>query len=257
MFELAEACVASLFAGLMDAIVGGGGLILLPAMFTLYPSADSATLLGTNKCAAVFGTGTAALRFLFRVQLRLSVLVPALVAAVLGAVLGARAALLLDTMLLRRALPILLLLILIYTISRKDLGQVHRPIPCPRRELVITCAIALMMGAYDGLFGPGTGTLFLFLLVRCLGRDFLHAAAEAKVLNLGGNLGALAVFAASGRVWWQLGLPMLVANVVGSLIGTSVALRFGTQFVRMVFIVVVGLLVLRTSYDAYFAGTPQ
>lgn len=254
MHELAQACAASLFAGLMDSIVGGGGLILLPAMFALFPRADAATLLGTNKCAAAFGTGTAALRYLCRVKLRYAVLVPGVLAAILGALLGARAALLLDTEILRRALPILLVLIFGYTVVHKDLGQIHQPSRGTRREVAIACSIGLLMGAYDGLFGPGTGTLFLFLMVRFLGRDFLHAAAESKVLNLAGNLGALALFATSGRVWWHLGLPMLIANIAGSLIGTSVALRFGTKFVRMVFIVVVGLLILRTTYDAYFAA---
>ncbi len=257
MTELMPLCGASLLAGLMDSIVGGGGLILLPAMFALFPTADAANLLGTNKCAGAFGTGTAALRYARRVELNYRVLVPAALLAVIGALLGARAALLLDTMMLRRALPVMLILVLAYTLARKDLGHADKPAPRARGEVAIACAIGFVMGAYDGLFGPGAGALFLFLLVRFLGYDFLRASAAAKILNLGGNLGALALFAASGRVWWHLGVPMLIANVAGSLVGTSLALRLGTRFVRLAFILIVGAPILRTGYDAYFAPGVQ
>lgn len=251
MADLLPLCVASLAAGLMDSIVGGGGLILLPAMFALLPTADAGHLLGTNKCAGAFGTGTAALRYARRVELNHRVLLPAALVAALGALVGARVALLLDTLVLRRALPVMLVLVLAYTLTRKDLGQVDRPSLRDKGELRAAATIAFVMGTYDGLFGPGAGALFLFLLVRFLGYDFLRASAAAKILNLGGNLGALALFAASGRVWWQLGIPMLVANVAGSLLGSSMALRFGTRFVRVVFLLVVAALIVRTGYDAY------
>ena len=253
MTDLFPLCAASLLAGLMDAIVGGGGLILLPAMFALFPTADAANLLGTNKCAGAFGTGAAALRYARRVELNYRLLAPAALMAVVGALLGARAALLIDAMMLRRALPVMLVLVLAYTLVRKDLGHVAKPALPARRELAVACAIGFVMGAYDGLFGPGAGALFLFLLVRFLGYDFLRASAAAKILNLGGNLGALALFAASGRVWWHLGVPMLIANVTGSLLGTTIALRLGTRFVRLAFILIVGALILRTAYDAYLA----
>ena len=122
------------------------------------------------------------------------------------------------------------------------------------REALGASAIGLLIGAYDGFFGPGTGSFFIFLLVRGLGYDFLHASAAAKLLNLATNAAALALFSAKGHVWWHLGLPMAVANIAGSLVGTRLALKHGAGFVRGVFIVVVGALILKTARDAFFAG---
>ena len=111
-----------------------------------------------------------------------------------------------------------------------------------------------MIGWYDGFFGPGTGSFFIFLFVRLLGYDFLYASASAKLLNVATNLSALALFAMKGHVWWQIGLVMAVANVIGSLIGTRLALKHGAGFVRGVFIVVVSALILKTGYDAFLKG---
>ena len=108
-----------------------------------------------------------------------------------------------------------------------------------------------MIGWYDGFFGPGTGSFFIFLFVRLLGYDFLNASASAKLLNVATNLAAIALFAMKGHVWWKIGLVMAVANVAGSLIGTRLALKHGAGFVRGVFIVVVGALILKTGYDAF------
>jgi uncharacterized membrane protein YfcA len=109
----------------------------------------------------------------------------------------------------------------------------------------------MTLGWYDGFFGPGTGSLFVFLFVRVLGYDFLHASAAAKVLNVATNVAALSLFAAKGHVWWKLGAAMAAANIIGSLVGTRLALKHGTGFVRGAFIVVVGVLILKTGYDAF------
>ena len=112
------------------------------------------------------------------------------------------------------------------------------------------CTIATLVGFYDGFFGPGTGSFFVFLFVRFLGHDFLQASAHARVLNVATNLSALGLFAGTGHVWWALGAVMAVANVAGSLVGTRLALRYGSGFVRQAFIVVVGALILKTGWDA-------
>jgi uncharacterized membrane protein YfcA len=111
--------------------------------------------------------------------------------------------------------------------------------------------MGLMVGFYDGFFGPGTGSFFVFLMVRWLGYDFLNASASAKLLNTATNLAALLLFALKGHVWWHLALPMAVANIIGSLLGTHLALKHGTGFVRTVFIGVVSALILKTAYDAF------
>ena len=244
--------LASFLAGLVDAIVGGGGLILVPALFASFPGAAPATLLGTNKSASVWGTAIAALQYGRRVQIDWGVVAPAAAAALLGAFAGAWAVTQVDSRFLRQLLPFVLLGVLLYTLARKKLGEVHAPRQPPGRAVAMGCAIGGLVGVYDGFFGPGTGSFFIFLLVRFLGYDFLHASASAKLLNVATNGAALALFAAKGHVWWQLGLVMAVANVAGSLVGSRLALQHGAVFVRHVFIAVVAALILKTGFDAFW-----
>lgn len=251
MPDLLLVALASALAGFIDAIVGGGGLVLLPALFAVYPNAPPATLLGTNKGGAVWGTALAAQQYARRVTLRWPSLGPALVAALLGSFAGAWTVTFVSPDGLRRALPFLLAAVLAYTVARKDLGRAHAPRYEGRREAGVTAAIGAMLGFYDGFFGPGTGSLFVFVFVRALGYDFLHASASAKVLNTATNAAALALFAWKGHVWWHIAGVLALANIGGSLVGTRLALRHGAGFVRGVFIAVVGLLILKTGNDAF------
>jgi uncharacterized membrane protein YfcA len=183
--------------------------------------------------------------------MRWPVLLPAAAVALAGSFFGAWGVTLVDGGFLRQLLPFILLAVLLYTLAKKDLGRTHAPRHTHRREALLACGIGLGVGAYDGFFGPGTGSFFIFLFVRLLGYDFLNASAAAKLLNVATNLAAIALFALKGHVWWHVGLVMAVANVAGSLIGTRLALRHGAGFVRGVFIVVVGALILKTGYDAF------
>ena len=140
---------------------------------------------------------------------------------------------------------------LAYTLVKKELGRTHAPRYSGRAEALAACGIGLVLGFYDGFFGPGTGSFFVFLFVRWLGYDFLNASASAKLLNTSTNLAALLLFAYKGHVWWHFALAMAVANVVGSLLGTRLALKHGSGFVRVVFIVVVSALILKTGFDAF------
>ncbi len=253
--DLVFASLASLLAGAIDSIVGGGGLILVPALFAIYPSAPPATLFGTNKSASVWGTGIAAWQYSRRVQMRWAGMLPAALAALVGSFIGAWVVTVINPDFLRRLLPFVLLAVLLYTLSKKDLGRTHAPRHAPGRETLLACLIGGTIGWYDGFFGPGTGSFFIFLLVRVLGYDFLNASAAAKLLNVATNVAAIALFAMKGHVWWHIGLIMAVANVAGSLIGTRLALKHGAGFVRGVFIVVVGALILKTGYDAFLRTT--
>ena len=243
--------LASLFAGFVDSIVGGGGLVLVPALFSAFPGAPAATLLGTNKSASVWGTAAAGVQFARRVDLRWGALLPAAALAFGGSLAGAWGVTLVSADLLRKLLPFILLGLLLYTLAKKDLGRHHVPRFTGRAELAATGAVGLLIGVYDGFFGPGAGSFFIFLFVRWLGYDFLHASASAKVLNVMTNLGALLLFGLKGHVWWHYGLMMAVANVAGSVVGTRVALRHGAGFVRGVFMLVVGALILKTGHDAF------
>ncbi|MBS0597519.1 MAG: TSUP family transporter [Proteobacteria bacterium] len=249
--DLLIVAAASLLAGLVDSIVGGGGLILIPALFATYPGAAPATLFGTNKSASVWGTSIATVQYARRVQMRWRVMGPAAGAAFVGSFVGAWVVTVIDPAFLRKLLPVILLAVLLYTLAKKDLGRVHAPRHDVRRETLLACGIGLVLGWYDGFFGPGTGSFFIFLFVRLLGYDFLNASASAKLLNVATNISAIALFAAKGHIWWQVGAVLAVANIVGSLIGTRLALKHGAGFVRWVFIVVVGALILKTGYDAF------
>ena len=243
--------LASMLAGFVDAIVGGGGLILVPARFAAYPGAHAATLLGTNKSASIWGTAFASWRFARKVEMRWSALLPAMALSFTGALAGAWVVTLVSPVFMRQILPLVLLAVLLYTVARKELGRTHAPRFSGRREILWAGLIGLGVGFYDGFFGPGTGSFFVFLLVRFLGYDFLHASAGAKLLNIASNLAALMLFAFKGFVWWQFALSLAVANVLGSLLGTRLALKHGAVFVRLIFIVVVCALILKTGFDAF------
>lgn len=242
---------ASLLAGFVDSIVGGGGLILVPALFAVFPGAPPATLLGTNKSASIWGTAASAAQFSQRVTIRWSALWPAALLGFAGSMAGAWAVTVFPGEFLRKLLPLILVAILIYTVMRKDMGRHHAPRYTGRAETLATCTIGLTIGAYDGFFGPGTGSFLVFLFVRWMGYDFLNASASAKLINTMTNAAALLLLAMKGHVWWHYGLVMAVANVIGSLAGTRVALKHGAGFVRVVFIFVVSALILKTAYDAF------
>jgi len=251
MLELLTVALASLMAGFVDAIVGGGGLILVPALFSVFPGAAPATLFGTNKGGAIWGTAWASLQYARRVTLPWHALLPAAGAALGGSFVGAWAVTLVDPSGLRKALPLILLAVLIYTLLKKDLGREHQPRYRGGREALVASAIGLTIGFYDGFFGPGTGSFFVFLFVRLLGFDFLHASASAKLLNTATNASALLLFALKGHVWWHIAAVMAVTNVLGSLLGTRLALKHGAGFVRGMFVLVVSALILKTGWDAF------
>lgn len=251
VMELLIIGLASLAAGLVDSIVGGGGLILVPALFATFPTAHPATLFGTNKSASVWGTAIATAQYSRRVQIRWGALVPATAAGFAGAFAGAWVVTVIDPGFLRKLLPLILLAVLLYTLARKELGRTHAPRLSGSREQGLAATIGAVIGFYDGFFGPGTGSFLVFLFVRLLGYDFLNASASAKLVNTATNLAALILFALKGHVWWHFMVAMALANVAGSLLGTRLALKHGAGFVRGVFIVVVSALILKTGYDAF------
>lgn len=243
---------ASLFAGAIDAIVGGGGLILVPALFLSYPTASPQALLGTNKIAAIAGTTVSAMRFARSIPLEWRILGPAACIALIGSLTGAWTLTVVDPIWLRRALPIVLCALLIYTLAKKDFGHASSPPNSYRARFAIVVWIALVVGFYDGLFGPGAGSFMIFLLVRYLRVDFLTASASAKVLNIASNAAAIALLSLRGAIWWKVGALLAIANVIGSLIGSRLALRYGSSFVKKVFVIVVSALICRTAWTAYF-----
>ncbi len=215
--------VAAFGAGVVDAMAGGGGLIQLPALFAAYPTTPHPTLLGTGKLAGLAGTTYAARRYLTRVQLEWKLVLPAAAGAFAAALVGA------------------------WIATRIPPVQFRALVP---RSRALAAAGAGTIGLYDGFFGPGTGSFLVFLFVRAFGLDFLHASASAKVVNAAANLAAILLFGLTGQVFWLLGLAMAACNVAGAHVGSHLAIRHGSGFVRNVFIAVVSVLIAKTAWDA-------
>ncbi|MBQ1046464.1 TSUP family transporter [Micromonospora sp. C32] len=245
---------AALVAGWVDAVVGGGGLLLLPALLVAAPGVPVATALGTNKLAAIFGTSTAAVTYARRTKLDWGVAGPAAGLAVLTAGLGAALAGAVPGSAYRPVVLVVLVAVAVFVLARPSLGVVSSSRRTPRRVVVAVAVAGLGIALYDGLIGPGTGTFLVLAFTAILGSDFVHASAMAKVVNAGTNLGALVVFGLTGHVWWALGAAMAVCNVVGAAVGARMALRRGAGFVRVVLLVVVLALVVRLGYDQWVAG---
>lgn len=243
--------LAAFFAGFVDSIVGGGGLIQLPALFAAFPSTAPATLFGTNKLASIVGTTSAAIQYGRRVAIHWGVAGPGALAALVGSWYGAKAVVYLDPAILRPLILVLLILVAVYTFVRKDLGAVSKEPEHGRRSAALAVAIGGGIGFYDGFFGPGTGSFLIFLFIRLLGMDFLRASVSAKILNVATNLAAIAFFAGSVELMWMLAAVMAVSNLVGSVLGSRMALKHGTGFVRKMFLGVVLVLIARLGYDTF------
>jgi len=249
--EFVFLAAAAFLAGMIDAVAGGGGLVQVPALFSTYPNMPPATLIGTTKVASLAGTANAAARYARSVRIYWGATAPAMIAAFAMAMAGAWTLTKIPAEPLRRALPFVLLVLLVYTVAKKDLGADHAPTLTGARERMAALLAGGAIGFYDGVFGPGTGSFLMIVFVRVFGYDFLHASTSAKVVNLATNLAALLLLASKGHIWWQLGAVMALANVAGSQIGSKLALRHGSRFVRKVFIAVVSALILKTAYDAF------
>ena len=244
-------CGAAFLAGLIDAVVGGGGLINVPALFSTYPTTMPATLFGTNKLGGIWGTAAAAINYAKIVNIRWNVAVPASLAALTFSFFGAYVVTRISPDHLRQALPFILLAVALYTFKRKNFGQTYAPLLTGSRERYLALFTGAVIGFYDGFFGPGTGSFLIFIFVRFFGVDFLSASAIAKIVNVATNLAALVLFGLSGHVMWTVGLAMACFGVAGSVIGTRLAVKHGSQFVRHLFFCVVTALIAKTFYDAF------
>lgn len=242
-------CLAAGFAGWVDAVSGGGGLVQLPALLILLPGAAPAQILATNKLSSICGTSVAATTFYRRVRPDLRTALPMAAIALVGAALGALCASVLPTDVFRPLVLGLLVLVAIYVLRHPTAGDVQALRWAGHRHHIAAGLGGFALGFYDGIFGPGTGAFLVFLFVGLLGYSFLQASAKARIVNLATNLGALLVFISQGAPLWRLGLLMGACNVAGGWLGAHTAIRKGSRFVRVVFLVVVAGLVLRLGYD--------
>ncbi len=243
--------IASFFAGFIDSIAGGGGLIQLPALLIGLPKSETVTVLGTNKFVSVFGTTTAAA--LYRRQIKpdpkalIAMAIPAFIGSMAGALLASK----LPTDAMRPIVLVLLIAVAIYTWRKPDLGKVEILRHVPKKHNQIAMAAGLIIGFYDGIFGPGTGSFLMLILVASLGYAFISASAIAKIVNVSTNIGAIIVFGLNGVILWKLGLLMAVSNVTGAIVGSRLAIKGGSTLVRKVFLLVTMALIIKVGIDTF------
>lgn len=247
--DLAPLLAFAFLAGFIDAVAGGGGLVQVPALFILMPHVPAATLLGTNKFSSIWGTAFAAVQYARRMPLEWRATLPAVAAAFAFGFLGAGVVAHTPSDFMRPLVLVLLGAVLAYTLWKKDLGALHAPRLGRLQTVLASLGTGAAIGFYDGFFGPGTGSFLIFAFVGLFGFSFLAASASAKLVNVVTNLAALAYFVPHGHVLYGVAIPMAACNIAGSLVGTRLALRLGSAFVRRVFVVVVSALILRLAWD--------
>jgi uncharacterized membrane protein YfcA len=239
MTEIALLCAFSMAAGFVDAVVGGGGLIQLPAALLLLPGVPYPMLLGTNKFASLFGTSIAVHRYSRHVKIDWHTIAPAAVTAFLFALLGSLIVTLLDPALLRPLVLGLLIVVAIYVFLVKEMGLIHAPKHAPRKGALHRHPRGGGAWFYDGFFGPGMGSFLIFAFVGIFGFDFLSASASAKVINWTTNFASLIYFSWTGNILYGIGIAMAACNIIGALIGSRLAISKGSKFVRIFFLVIV------------------
>ena len=247
-------CIFSFLAGLVDSIVGGGGLIQVPAMLIILPHLPITTILGTNKLVSITGTLVAASRYAGKMSLPWRIVLPTAAAAFGMSFLGAWVVSGISPDNLRPWIIVLLIVIAGVVYFRKDLGQIHAPRINGPRAGALGLLAGAAIGFYDGFFGPGAGTFLIFAFVGLFGMNFLFASASAKVVNASTNLAALIYFGLTGHILFSVALPMAVFNVLGAILGTRLAMWKGSRFVRVFFLVVVGGIILKLVYDTLTAA---
>lgn len=251
LYTLAALAFFAFLAGFIDAVVGGGGLIQLPALLINLPQAPLVTLFGTNKLAAFTGTSLAAVQYSRRIKYDYRLLIVVSASAFLTAFLGAKAVMLTDANRLKPLILIILIIIAVYTFLKKDLGAFQSKQLPFGRQLLLGTAIGSIVGFYDGFFGPGTGSFLVLGFVVILGFEFIVASAYAKVINSFTNISALIVFIRNGHIIYGIAIVMAVSNMGGSILGSRMSLKRGNAFIRIFFLIIVSLMILRYALDLF------
>lgn len=246
--EILQLCAVAFVAGLVDAVAGGGGLIQIPGLFIVLPNFPVVALLGTNKFASIFGTAIASIRYLRFVRIRKWLLISTCVAAVFGSLGGARVASLLDKETIRPLVLVLLSGVWIFSLLKKDFGHQAADLKPLSKIIAPAIFISVFLGFYDGFFGPGTGSFLVFFYVLVLGLNFLEGAALSKVVNFFTNLAALSYFLATKQVLFIYAIPMAVMNLAGGVAGSHLAIKYGSPFVRKVFLIVTAALFIKLAF---------
>lgn len=244
--------ISSFVAGFIDAVVGGGGLIQIPFLLIAFPNMQLPVMFGTNKIAALSGTATAAYSYAKKISFDFKLLFAVSLSAFVASYSGAQLVSSINSGLLKPVIFVILILIAVYTFLNKKLGSVEVKQLPHKKQIIYGSISGILIGFYDGFFGPGTGSFFVLAFVVLLGFEFVKASAYAKIINSITNLSALIVFISKGTYILPMAILMAVFNVMGSFIGSTVALKNGNGFVRIFFLVVVTLMIIKYANDIFF-----
>lgn len=244
-------CVAAFLAGFVDAIVGGGGLIQLPAALVILPQFPVATVVGSLKIPSFSGTVFAAWQYLKKVSIDWWLLTIICVLAFFASYAGSNLLTHVSNAFMKPVLLVVLTGVAIYTYSKKDFGQHEEHDLTFNAQLVRGVVISLVIGFYDGFIGPGAGSFLILAFIALLHFDFLHASAHAKMVNLATNLGSVTLFLLKGKIIWLVALPMAAANALGGFAGAKLAIAKGNRFIRIFFLVIVIGILIRFCWDVF------
>lgn len=235
----------------MDAIVGGGGLIQLPATIISFPEASLPTLFGTNKIASISGTSLAAYHYAKKITFQYKLLLIIGFFALSASWFGATVVSSINTVVLKPLVLVLLIGMAAYTFLKKDLGSLSQQKVNLKKKISNGIIIGIIIGFYDGFFGPGTGSFLVFGLVLFLGFDFLHASAYAKAINILTNIGALTVFIYNENYILIVAIGMAICNMIGNYIGAKMAFKKGNEFIRKIFLVILCIMIIRYAWEVF------
>lgn len=247
-YDILILCLASFGAGFVDSIVGGGGLVQLPALMMVLPQYPLITLLGTNKLVSVTGTAFSAWRFSHRIPFIRTIIIPAILSAFLFSFLGAYTVSVISNDVLKPLFMVLMFCVFIFTIRNKTFGLVNHD-PNVKIPIWKPLLIGSVLGFYDGFFGPGTGSFLIIGFVGLMGMTFVQGSAYAKMINLTTNLAAILLFMFKGTFLLEYAVPMILFNVLGAMVGVRLALLKGNEFVRGLLRIIVFLTILKLAYQ--------
>lgn len=249
MKEIIPLTIFAFIAGFIDSIAGGGGLIQLPALLVLCPNYSLPLIFGTNKFSSIWGTLLASYKYSRHLKIKISLILPPAIAGFVFSFIGAKAVSILSKEYLQPVIIFLLIIVAIYTFIKKDFGKLNIQKKSPKDEKIIIFLSGVIIGFYDGFFGPGTGSFLIFIFVTLLGYDFITSSTSAKIINLFTNLSAVLFFAFSSNIKYDIAIPMAISNATGSFFGSRLAVLKGNSFIRIFFLIIISALIIKLLID--------
>lgn len=249
--ELILLCLAAFLAGFTDAISGGGGLIQVPAALILLPQYPVVTVIGSLKLPASSGTFIAAIQYARKIKMNALLVLLLIAIAFTAAFAGSKLLSMVSNDFIKPFLLIILIGVAVYTYSNKKFGVHAEKDHSMSQQWLRAIIISLVLGFYDGFIGPGAGSFMMLAFITMLGFDFLTAGAHTKMVNLASNLGSLVFFIISGKILWAIAIPMAVCNALGGLLGARLAILKGNAFIRLFFLAVVVIVIIRFAWDVF------